>query len=139
RPGTAFTVLLWALLVVLLLDPWAVLAPGFWLSFGAVGLLMYISVGRIEAAGGHWLVTAAQAQWAITVGMVPMMLALFQQVSLIAPLANAFAIPVVSMVIVPMALAWLVLPLDIILIVAHQLFAWVVVGLEWLNALPAAV
>ena len=26
-----------ALLVVLLLDPWAVMSPGFWLSFGAVG------------------------------------------------------------------------------------------------------
>lgn len=139
RPGTAFTVLLWALLVVLLLDPWAVLAPGFWLSFGAVALLMYISVGRIHGAGAHWLITAAEAQWAITVGMVPMMLALFQQVSLIAPIANAFAIPVVSLVIVPMALAWLVLPLDIILIAAHQLFAWVVAGLQWLNEMPAAV
>ncbi len=28
-----------ALLVVLLIDPWAVLSAGFWLSFGAVALL----------------------------------------------------------------------------------------------------
>ena len=81
RPGTAYTVLAWALLAVLLLDPWAVLAAGFWLSFGAVALLMYVSVGRLAAdGGGHWLAAAARAQWAITVGMVPLMLALFQQV-----------------------------------------------------------
>ena len=140
RPGTAFNVLGWALFVVLLLDPWAVLAAGFWLSFGAVALLMYIGVGRLHANGRWaWLRAAAGAQWAITVGMVPMMLALFQQVSLVSPIANAFAIPIVSMVVVPLALAWLVLPWDFILIVAHQLFAWTAFVLQWLDKLPSAV
>jgi competence protein ComEC len=139
RPGSSTAVLLWALVVVLLVDPWAVLAPGFWLSFGAVALLIYASVGRLHGARVHWLRAAAGAQWAITVGMVPLMLALFQQVSLVAPVANAFAIPIVSMVVVPLALAWLVLPLDAILVVAHALFAWVAVALQWLAALPAAV
>ena len=40
-----------ALLVVLLIDPWAVLAAGFWLSFGAVGALLYVGsavVGEIR-------------------------------------------------------------------------------------------
>ena len=36
-----------ALLLVLLLDPWAVLAGGFWLSFGAVALLFHIGSGRL--------------------------------------------------------------------------------------------
>ncbi|MBK7472323.1 MAG: ComEC family competence protein [Betaproteobacteria bacterium] len=140
RPGTAWTVLAWALFAVLLVDPWAVLAAGFWLSFGAVALLMYVGAGRLAAnGGGHWLAAAGRAQWAITVGLIPLMLALFQQVSLVAPLANALAIPVVGMVVVPLALVWLVLPWDGILLGAHQLFALVVVTLEWLNALPAAV
>ncbi len=43
RPGTGFAVWIWALVVVLAWDPWAVLAPGFWLSFFAVGLLIYIA------------------------------------------------------------------------------------------------
>jgi competence protein ComEC len=60
-------------------------------------------------------------------------------VSLVAPVANAFAIPIVSMVVVPLALAWLVVPLDAILVVAHALFAWVAVALQWLAELPAAV
>ena len=50
RPGTAGVVWLWALAGVLLWDPWATLTPGFWLSFGAVGLLLYASVGRLRVA-----------------------------------------------------------------------------------------
>jgi competence protein ComEC len=44
--------LLLALLVVLLFDPWAVLAAGFWLSFGAVGALLYVGsaqIGQVRA------------------------------------------------------------------------------------------
>ena len=48
RPGTASIVWLWALAVVLLADPWAGVAPGFWLSFGAVGLLLYAGSGRLS-------------------------------------------------------------------------------------------
>ncbi len=42
RPATA---LLWALFGVLLLDPWAVLAPGFWLSFGAMAAILSVTIG----------------------------------------------------------------------------------------------
>jgi competence protein ComEC len=140
RPGSGTLVLAWALAVVLVLDPWAVLAAGFWLSFGAVALLMYAGGGRLSpGGGGPWWLAAGRAQWAITVGMLPMMLALFQQVSLVSPLANALAIPVVGMVVVPMALLWLVIPWDFILVAAHALFAWVAAVLTWLDALPAAV
>jgi competence protein ComEC len=100
---------------------------------------MYVGAGRLAAnGGGHWLAAAGRAQWAITVGLIPLMLALFQQFSLVSPLANALAIPVVGMVVVPLALALLVVPWDGILLGAHQLFALTVLALEWLNALPAA-
>jgi competence protein ComEC len=36
---------------------------------------------------------AARTQWAVTIGLVPGTLALFQQVSLVSAVANAFAIP----------------------------------------------
>ena len=140
RPGSAPTVLAWALLVVLLLDPWAVLSAGFWLSFGAVALLMYAGVGRLHDRRPHaWFFAATRAQVAITLGMVPLMLALFQQVSLISPIANAFAIPIVSMVVVPLALVWLVAPWNFLLAFAHELFVWTVKGLTWLDGLPSAV
>ena len=137
RPGSASVVWLWALAVVLAWDPWATLTPGFWLSFGAVGLLLYIGVGRIGGAS-KWR-EALRAQTAITLGLIPLMLVLFQQISIVSPLANAVAIPVVTFIVVPLTLASIVVPWDVLLIIAHQTFAWVALMLEWLSAMPAAV
>ena len=137
RPGTASVVWLWALAVVLAWDPWASLTPGFWLSFGAVGLLLYIGVGRIGQAPA-WR-EAMRAQTAITLGLIPLMLVLFQQISVVSPLANAVAIPVVTFIVVPLTLAAIVVPWDLLLVIAHQVFAWVAAFLELLSTLPAAV
>jgi len=126
-----------ALLVVLLLDPLAVLSPGFWLSFGAVAMLFYVGSGRIGRT--HWLLAWGRSQWAVTLGMLPALLALFQQFSLVSPLANALAIPIVTFVITPLALLGAVLPLDWILWLAHQVLAWLMVAMEWLAALPLAL
>ncbi len=137
RMGSALAVLSVALLVVLLIDPWAVLAPGFWLSFGAVGVILYVSVGRIGTP--HWLTAWAQVQWAVTLAMVPALLAMFQQVSIISPLANALAIPLVSLVVVPLTLVGMVLPFDWILKLAHDIMAGCGWALVWMSHLPAAV
>jgi competence protein ComEC len=137
RPGTASVVWLWALAIVLAWDPWASLTPGFWLSFGAVGLLLYIGVGRIGRLAA-WR-EATRAQIAITLGLIPLMLVLFQQISLVSPLANAVAIPVVTFIVVPLALASIALPWDLLLIAAHQVFAWLAAFLDLLSALPSAV
>ncbi|MEO8740157.1 MAG: DNA internalization-related competence protein ComEC/Rec2 [Casimicrobiaceae bacterium] len=137
RPGSASVVWLWALAVVLAWDPWAGLTPGFWLSFGAVGLLLYIGVGRIGSDPAWRAATRAQA--AITLGLIPLTLVLFEQISVVAPLANAVAIPVVTFAVVPLALASIIVPWDVLLVVAHQIFAWVAAFLELLSALPAAV
>lgn len=136
RATAAREVLALALLVVLLIDPWSVLAAGFWLSFGAVAIIMFVSAGRLKPA--HWLMAWARVQWAVTLALVPVLLALFQQVSLISPLANALAIPLVSLVVVPLALAGVVLPFDGILQFSQWLMNGCVIALEWLSALPEA-
>ncbi|HQR50610.1 MAG TPA: DNA internalization-related competence protein ComEC/Rec2 [Methylophilaceae bacterium] len=130
-------VLCWALLAVILLDPWAVLAPGFWLSFGAVALLVYAGSGRV--ARPHWLREAAHTQWVVTLGLTPLLLALFQQVSVISPLANAFAIPLISLAVTPLALLGAVVPLDAILLAAHGVMAACMALLEACARLPVAV
>ncbi len=137
RIASSSLVLSAALLLVLLIDPWAVLSAGFWLSFGAMALIMLVSSGRI--AQPHWLIGWARVQWAVTLGLVPPLLALFQQVSLISPLANAIAIPVVSLIVVPLTLAGLVLPFDLVLQCAHAVMAACGYALEWMSMLPAAV
>lgn len=137
RAGAATHVLLLALLVVLLLDPWAVLAAGFWLSFGAVALLFYAGAGRVAA--GHWLAQWGRAQWAVTLGLVPALLALFQQFSLVSPFANAVAIPVVSFVVTPLALIAAAARFDPLLSLAHAVTSVLMMLLEWLAALPMAL
>ncbi|HEX8964701.1 MAG TPA: DNA internalization-related competence protein ComEC/Rec2 [Rhodocyclaceae bacterium] len=137
RSAAGSRVLALALLAVLLLDPWAVLAAGFWLSFGAVAVLFYIGAGRIGRR--HWLAEWGRTQWAVTVGMLPALLALFQQFSLTSPLANAMAIPVVGFVVTPLALAGS-LPLgDPLLWLAHLAMQGQMAVLDWLAASPWAV
>ncbi|MDD5298236.1 MAG: DNA internalization-related competence protein ComEC/Rec2 [Rhodocyclaceae bacterium] len=125
-----------ALLAVLILDPLAVLSAGFWLSFGAVSILFFIGSGRLGRP--HWLRESVRAQWAVTLGMLPALLALFQQFSLVSPFANALAIPVVTFVVTPLALLGAVLPVDAILWLAHGVLAWLMAAMEWLAALPIA-
>lgn len=137
RTQSSSRVLALALLVVVLLDPWAVLSPGFWLSFGAVAAILFVSAGRLQHS--HWLKEAVNTQWAVTLGLMPALLAMFQQVSLVSPIANAFAIPLVSLVVVPLTLLGAVLPFDFLLHAAHQIMAWTMLPLDWLSGLPAAV
>ncbi len=145
RPGTGCVVWLWALVVVLAIDPWAVVSPGFWLSFFAVGLLIYAGDhGRAPrrasafARGRAKVASAARAQWVITLGLVPLSLALFQQVSLIGPLANAVAIPFVTFVIVPVALVAAFVPMDALWQLAHASVTPLMAMLETLAGLPGA-
>ncbi len=135
RTLSPWLILVLALTVVLALDPWAVLAVGFWFSFGAVAFLLYVTVGRV--GGRPWWHTVLAAQAAVTLGLAPLSLALFQQVSLVGPLANAVAIPVITLLVVPLTLLWLIVPLDWLLLAAHQLVLWLTQGLQWLLTWPA--
>ncbi|MBL6985459.1 MAG: DNA internalization-related competence protein ComEC/Rec2 [Methylobacter sp.] len=91
-----------ALFAVLIFDPLAVLAAGFWLSFLAVSVIVYAVSGRLGKAGYLW--SALKIHWVTSVGLSPLLLLFFQQVSLIAPLANLFAVPVISLLVVPLSL-----------------------------------
>jgi competence protein ComEC len=137
RFTSATSVLAWALLTVVLLDPWAVLAPGFWLSFGAIGVILLISTGRIGKT--KWLTEWIRVQWAITLGLIPLLLAMFQQVSLISPLANAIAIPLVSLVVVPLTLLGALPALEVLLLPAHAVLSGCMQILDWLGDIPQAV
>ncbi len=130
-------VLALAAALVVMLDPMAVIASGFWLSFGAVAVIMLTGTSRIGRPG--WFRTWARTQWAVTLALVPVLLALFQQVSLVSPIANAFAIPLISFVVVPLALAASVLPLDAIAHAAHLVMALCMWALRALSDLPDAV
>jgi competence protein ComEC len=95
-------VLSFALLSVLLLDPVAVLSAGFWLSFAAVAIISLAAFGRLSV-DKSWRIWG-RLQWRISLALIPLLIFLFQQASLISPLTNLFAIPIVSFVVVPFVL-----------------------------------
>lgn len=127
-----------ALLVVVLVDPWAALAPGFWLSFGAVAALMWAGAGYFERREPLWR-SWTRAQWAVTLGLMPLLLALFHEISLISPLANLIAIPAISLLAVPLSLLAAVSPWPGVALLAHAVVWAVMQFLQFLAALPNAL
>jgi competence protein ComEC len=108
-------------------------------------VILYASVGRVgvEPKGlrGAWR-EASRTQYAVTLGLVPMTMLLFGQVSVVSPIANAVAIPVVSFIVTPLALAGAMLPAPLsalVLGLAHWIVALLAQLLAWLGAQPLAV
>jgi competence protein ComEC len=91
-----------ALIGVLIVDPFAPLAIGAWLSFGAVAVILLSISGRLGRDGT--ITSFARVQLAVTIGLVPLLLGTFGSVSLISPIANALAIPLFTLIIVPLVL-----------------------------------
>jgi len=137
RIASPWRTLALALAAVVLMDPWAPLSPGLWLSFGAVLLIFYAASGwnSSERRIAQW----GRVQWAITIGLAPAVLLLFGEVSIAGPLANAIAIPVVSAVITPLALLAAAAPAEMLLQAGAWLVQWLLQFLEWCAALPAAL
>ena len=134
-----------ALFMVLLFDPWAVNAAGFWLSFGAVALIFFVSANRNSAAVEglpatirRHLGSAARIQWAVTLGLIPLLIGMFQQMSIVSPIANAIAIPLISFLVVPLTLIGLFPGCGALLQGAHHAFALAMHGLEVARDVPFA-
>lgn len=105
RTARPWHVLASALWVVVALDPWSVSSAGFWLSFGAVAALMAGASGApTERSWRGFAWQAIRAQAVVSIALAPASMLFFQQVSLVGPLANAIAIPVVSFIVTPLAL-----------------------------------
>ena len=98
-----------SLLGILLWDPFAILSPGFWLSF--MGVLLLVAFMPQTAQQGV-MKPFIRAQWLVSIGLLPLSIGFFHQTTLIGPLINFMAIPWISLVVVPLALlgimfAWL--------------------------------
>jgi competence protein ComEC len=97
-----------ALIGVLLVDPFAPLAPGFWLSFGAVAVILLANGGRLRLRAESRAKTAAREylrlQAAITIGLLPFLIGAFGGLSLVSPLVNLIAIPLFTFAVVPSVL-----------------------------------
>ncbi|NEV63115.1 DNA internalization-related competence protein ComEC/Rec2 [Thiorhodococcus minor] len=137
RPYHALTL---ALVGVLIWDPQAVLSFGFWLSFGAVGLLLF-SLGQRLPSRDPWT-RWGRAQWAIGIGLMPLLFHFFAKASVIAPLVNLVAVPLFSLLLLPLVLVGTLLSfipgLEWPLAATADLLDLAVRGLAWLSDRPWA-
>ena len=100
-----FRILGAAALAVLWVDPFAVLGIGFWLSFGAVAILLLdgLAVGVRDAPFAR-LRSLVRAQMLLGIGLAPLALRFFGELSLVAPLANFVLVPIFTLLFVPLTL-----------------------------------
>ncbi|MDK9557589.1 DNA internalization-related competence protein ComEC/Rec2 [Marinobacter sp. M216] len=99
RQRPAWHSLVLALATILFLDPFAPLDQGFWLSFGAVSVLICAFAGSLGVSG--WFRALLVAQCAVFAGLWPVLQVFGQGQPLIGGLANLIAIPLVSTVVMP--------------------------------------
>jgi len=131
--------------LVVALDPWGLLQAGFWLSFWAVAILFASDGARDPARssdGPYWrrmlrqVRALAHEQWVVTLALAPLTLFIFGQVSLVGLVANLLAVPWVTLVLTPLAMAGVILPpLWDAAALAGQLF---LAAARWLAAWPSA-
>ena len=135
RTGHALVV---ALTLLLAAAPVVSLSAGFWLSFAAVAWLWYAFAWRVHPPGRWHALLRAQA--VLTLGLLPLQAAWFQQFSLLMPVANLVLIPLTGAIILPLLLAALlghfVLPAlgDLLLLMAGTALDWLGRALQWCAA-----
>lgn len=139
QPGL-WTFWLIAFAAVVAYNPAAPLRAGFWLSFMAVGMLLFGMGGRLAGRSLWW--RWGRAQWVVFIGLWPWLLHWSMPASLSSPLANIVAIPWVSLLVVPLAMLGTVIQLAFdwpwLVQAAALLLDWLFVGLEWFAQLRQA-
>lgn len=112
----ALKLLLMSASILLLLDPFSILSPAFWLSYGACFILIRVYqtmmqhrdlVGEVQVKSYQQKIATffkvlVDSQWKVFVALFPLVAIIFQQISWISPLVNLIAIPLIGIVIVPL-------------------------------------
>lgn len=109
------------------------------MSFGTVALIIYGNSSRLKMQGiwWHW----GRTQWVIGLGIVPLSLYFFNQVSLISFIANSIAIPWVGFIILPLcfmgSLTLMIIPFigKLLILCAEHLLNYLWIILEKLAAI----
>jgi len=170
RETTPGLILSWGLLVVLLISPLAILNPGFYLSFAAVGLLYYGFYQRPLQAPlaseqqlsvfaetsnpngwrrkslhrlGDWLLRVVKGQILLSLGLMPLTLLFFQQFSWLSVVVNLWAVPLISLCILPLAMLMLLLlsvgaESALLQLALTETVTLLLNGIQWFAAVPQA-
>lgn len=120
REASLAKVLLIAVCVLLIIDPFSVLDVGFWLSCGAVAVIALTSNSQHKLS----LIKLQPMLW---IGMLPLSAIFFAQVSLVSPLVNLLMVPLFCTVLIPLTL----LAFLLMILGASQASAWCFGKLSW--------
>lgn len=105
RRMAVLTGFLLAMLVVVALDPLAFFSASFWLSFGAVAVLLYAFAARmVRRSRWQWLSLAIKTQFVVSIGLVPLLAGWMGSVPLIMPFANLIAVPWITFIVTPLVI-----------------------------------
>ena len=121
-----------AVIALLAWNPLCVLSAGFWLSFVGVAWLMFCLGGSLQRR--HWWRELVTAQGVASIGLLPLGIWFFGQSSLIGPIANLIAVPVICFLVLPLTVAASLIMLASPTLGAPllQLAGWAMQGLWWL-------
>jgi competence protein ComEC len=143
-----------AMYVVLLVQPAAPAAAGFWLSFYAVTLLLFSGIELRGFAPGYQtrlrrplgkVQQMFRVQWVLSIGLAPLGIFFFEQATVVGLISNLLVVPVFAIIIVPFSLigmiALLLSPVlgAIVLAPVGVVMEWILLVLEWLDRLPFSV
>ncbi|MCW8885118.1 MAG: DNA internalization-related competence protein ComEC/Rec2 [Motiliproteus sp.] len=140
----AWVRLKFAMAAVVAFDPLALFSPGFWLSFGAAGILLYVIGGRVAGVQAG-IIHLSRLQLTISLLMLPLLAFQFYQVPLVSPLVNLIAVPVVSFLLLPLAFVSLIAAAisdqlsalgfhgcGVLIQLGFQFLAWMDSNLNWI-------
>jgi competence protein ComEC len=143
-----------AIFVVLFVEPSAPAEAGFWLSFYAVTLLLFSGIevrgfglgcqARLRRPIGK-IQQLFRAQLVLSIGLAPLGIFFFDQVSVVGLVSNLFVVPLFAVLIVPFSLVGMLALLlsptlgAAVLLPVSRVMEWILLVLEWLDQLPFSV
>lgn len=145
RQTNVWQCFLWSIFIVVLMDPFAPLNLSFWLTYCAVGIILYaISDPSIRLTKKSWLYfhywwPSLKLQLQIFLGLVPFTLFWFSQLSISSLWANLVAIPVTGFLVLPLSLLSiffesLYFPLAVFLMkISHAILKELYSYLSWIS------
>ena len=130
---SAIQTIFMAAALVVLADPWAILSAGFWLSFMLAGAVLAV----VDAENRRFFYLI-KLQLLISIFAIPLTLWFFNEASLVSPLANMVAVPLVGVIILPLIFMDIFLPGDWLWYLAGEVLGGLWYFLGWLSSLSFA-
>ena len=143
----SWNAVVFVLTLLLVCNPLAPLQNGFWLSFIAYSCLV-LFVGNTKSVivndeatikrYGNQVLQIFKIQWILFLCMAPLLIWMLGRVALVSPIANAVAVPVVALTVVPLSLMGLFcwsLGLNTfsewIFTISTWVIEWLILALAW--------